>query len=435
MENEYFTFPLIQHIGNKSSSVVEVGEKINVGQCIAVNQADQLGVPIYSSVSGEVTLVSSEMIVIKKELSMLDTSYQELSETDYLELIRAAGIVGLGGAGFPTYKKLETTIIEGTLIINAAECEPILSHNIERINHSSLEIIKGIHILLEITKASRAIIAIKHKNKIAINNLKSALNSELITIHELKDLYPMGDERAVIRETLGKLIPVEALPNQVNAMVINIETVFRIYEAVILKKPFISKDLTLAGRLGGGNYIKVLLDVPLGKSVETILVEEVPDYLEYGEIIIGGPFTGKRGSKESPVVKTTGGIVLTIPYPKINRKIGLLVCACGASQSRMEMLAKSMSAKISGIEYCKQAIQLSNGSYKCSNPGECPGQAEKVLNLKKSGAELLLIGNCSDCTNTVMSIAPKISLPVYHTTDFALRAADYPLIRKLKINK
>lgn len=89
-----------------------------------------------------------------------------------------------------------------------------------------------------------------------------------------------------------------------------------------------------------------------------------------------------------------------------------------------------MGSEAAGVEYCKQAHRVKN-SLKCENPGKCPGQVQKVMALKKAGAQALLISNCTDCTNTVMSCAPKLGLPVYHCTDGALRAVNHKLIRKI----
>lgn len=134
-----------------------------------------------------------------------------------------------------------------------------------------------------------------------------------------------------------------------------------------------------------------------------------------------------------PVIKTTGGIIVTETFLKGPDKMGLLVCACGADEKRLKQIAKDMTSKVVGVEYCKQAQKTKKG-YKCENPGICPGQVEKVMALKKTGAKAVLISNCSDCTNTVMSCAPKLKLPVYHCTDGALRAVNHKLIRKLNIS-
>ena len=100
----------------------------------------------------------------------------------------------------------------------------------------------------------------------------------------------------------------------------------------------------------------------------------------------------------------------------------------------MKQLAESLGSEVVGIEYCKQAIEV-RGTRKCENPGRCPGQVQKVMALKKAGAKAVLISNCTDCTNTVMSCAPKLGLPVYHCTDGPLRAVNHTLIRRIKEDK
>ena len=154
---------------------------------------------------------------------------------------------------------------------------------------------------------------------------------------------------------------------------------------------------------------------------------------DYGELIMGGPFTGKRTTMDSPIVKTTGGLIASECFMKGPSKIGILVCACGADKERLCEIAESMGSKVAGVEYCKQAIEV-KGSRKCENPGKCPGQVQKVMALKKAGAQAVLISNCTDCSNTVMSCAPKLGLPVYHCTDGALRAVNHKLIRKFSRN-
>jgi hypothetical protein len=108
--------------------------------------------------------------------------------------------------------------------------------------------------------------------------------------------------------------------------------------------------------------------------------------------------------------------------------MGLLVCACGANEARLTEMANKMGAEVVSVTACKQAITV-RGALKCENPGRCPGQAEKIFDLRKSGAQTLLVGNCTDCTNTVMSVAPKLKMPVYHSTDGILRSVGGPLIR------
>ena len=435
--SERFRFPLIQGIGAKAAPTTVEGDKVSRGQLLAYIEEGKLGCPIYSSVDGIVMEITDSEIVIAAYGNQ-SGDYIRLKGTEPLELIKEAGIVGLGGAGFPTYAKLSKRLGEnGKIIVNAAECEPILEHNIKAIEKNPEQLIRGLEIVMDIAGASEGIIAIKtiHKRAIEILNkaIKAADKQEKYRIHELPDIYPMGEERAVIRETLGTLLPVNALPLEANAIVINAETVCRVQEAVDLKKPLIDKNLTLAGKLKGcdkSNVIEVLMDVPIGREISRILENHGGTVKDYGEIIMGGPFTGKRAGIDDPVIKTTGGIIVTECIPKGPEELGLLVCACGANEKRLREIADSMESHVCGVEFCKQAIET-RGTLKCENPGKCPGQVQKIIKLKKSGAEAVLISNCTDCTNTVMSCAPKLGLAVYHCTDQAKRSVNEKLIRRI----
>lgn len=424
-----FVFALKQNVGAPSVSLVKEGELVKRGQLIATKPAGALGTYLYSSVDGKVKSISENQIIIE-ELNTDFDKYVPLKKNTPYELIDEAGIVGLGGAGFPASVKLNADFEgNGTVIVNAAECEPILSHNIVRLEQEPEKILKGLAIVMEMVHASKGIIGIKGIHTEAIQSLKKNISDDRVSIFELENIYPMGEERALIRETLGILLSPEQLPLAASAIVINAETLLRIYEAVELKKPLIDKDMTVAGKLKEDGSIHILKDIPIGMKVSDVLDKVGGIGPEYGELIMGGPFTGKRTYMDSPVVKTTGGIIAAEEFLPAPDKIGLLVCACGANKERLMEQAVSMGAEVVGVEYCKQAKEV-KASRKCENPGRCPGQVQKVMNLKKAGAKAVLISNCTDCTNTVMSCAPQLKLPVYHCTDGALRAVNYKLIRR-----
>lgn len=424
-----FVFALKQNVGAPSVSLVKEGELVKRGQLIAAKPAGALGTYLYSSVDGKVKSISENQIIIE-ELNTDFDKYVPLKKNTPYELIDEAGIVGLGGAGFPASVKLNADFEgNGTVIVNAAECEPILSHNIVRLEQEPEKILKGLAIVMEMVHASKGIIGIKGIHTEAIQSLKKNISDDRVSIFELENIYPMGEERALIRETLRILLSPEQLPLAASAIVINAETLLRIYEAVELKKPLIDKDMTVAGKLKEDGSIHILKDIPIGMKVSDVLDKVGGIGPEYGELIMGGPFTGKRTYMDSPVVKTTGGIIAAEEFLPAPDKIGLLVCACGANKERLMEQAVSMGAEVVGVEYCKQAKEV-KASRKCENPGRCPGQVQKVMNLKKAGAKAVLISNCTDCTNTVMSCAPQLKLPVYHCTDGALRAVNYKLIRR-----
>lgn len=427
-----YRFPLKQNIGEAAVPTIVKGETIVRGQLIASKGENSLGANLFSSVSGVVTEVGKEQISILAEEEQ-SRSYMALKADTPLELVEEAGIVGLGGAGFPSYAKLARPLEQGgTVIVNAAECEPILSHNILSIEKDPEKLLRGLEIAMQIVSAENGVVAIKEKHQKAVERLSNTINTKKnIRIVLLPDLYPMGEERAVIREVLGDLLPVDSLPIRANAVVLNAETVCRIQEAVDLKKPLIDKNLTVGGKIRGNqNLIQVFEDVPLGMSVGDVFEMAGGVAEEYGEIIMGGPFTGKRTSLEAPIVKTTGALIAAECFMKGPEKIGLLVCACGADRERLEEIAADLGSQVVGIEYCKQAKEIKN-TRKCENPGRCPGQVQKVMTLKKNGAQAVLISNCTDCSNTVMSCAPKMGLAVYHCTDGALRAVNHPLIRRI----
>lgn len=427
---EIYKFYLKQSIGKESLPVIKLSERVKRGQLIAKKPDESLGSHIYSSVSGEVTSIDDDAISILAEENQ-QPEYVMLSGQDPLELIEEAGIVGLGGAGFPTYVKLNHTFNSGgTILINAAECEPILEHNIRRIEESPQEIIKGIEYILEITQAEHAMIAYKEKHAESFEGLKELLTSN-ISLKTLPDMYPAGDERAIVRECLGKLIDVDQLPLVADAIVINVETVYRIYEAVSLKKPLIDKDVTIAGKLKESGKIEVKLDLPLGMQFGDIFTLVGGLGSEYGEIVEGGPYMGKRTQLDRYLSKTTGGLLATETFWDGPEKLGIIICACGASLERMQEIADSMGSEVVDVQYCKQAIKV-KGGLKCENPGICPGQVQKVMALKKAGAEGVLISHCTDCTNTVMASAPKLKMKVYHGTDGSLRACNQRLIRKAR---
>lgn len=429
---QLFQFPLKQHIGAPSVPVVNKGERVLRGQRLADKPPDALGANLFSSVSGLVTDVTESCITVLADETQTK-EYLKLTSDEPLALIEEAGLVGLGGAGFPTYAKLAKPFErDGVVIVNAAECEPVLNHNITAVEEAPDKLIRGLQILVGVMNAGEGIIAIKSKHTKAIAGLKAALPPKGIRIALLPDMYPMGEERAIVREVLGQLLGVTSLPLEAGAVVVNAETVLRVREAVDLKKPLIDKDLTVAGKLAGNeNLIQVFRDVPIGISVGEMFRRAGGLASDCGELIMGGPFTGKRTGLDDPVVKTTGGLIAAECFMKGPEKLGLLVCACGANEERLRQQAESMGSRVVGVEFCKQAHNV-KGALKCENPGHCPGQVQKILALKKAGAEAVLISNCTDCTNTVMSCAPKLGLPVYHCTDGALRAVNQKIIRKIR---
>ena len=433
---------LKQHVGKPCVPCVKKGDKVSIGTLIAKPQG--LGANIHSSVKGVVSKITDTAIFIKtdKVLSTIgpnDAIPVSAKKDDLLGRVTEAGVVGMGGAGFPTAVKLSTKLNDGYILVNAAECEPILAHNMAQLVRFPKETVKGIQYAMKIANAKQGIIAIKQKHSHEIESVLKALKGiDNIRVHLLPDIYPMGEERAIIRETLGILLPVTALPSDANAHVINVETVLRLYEAIEYGRPIVSKKITVSGRIKGAeNGVIVFSDVPIGIKVRDLIDAAGGIDGDYGEIIMGGPFMGRPCKLDDPITKTTGGIIVTEPFKDHKgAKVGLLVCACGANEDRLKDIAKKYNMNVVDVEYCKQAQDpKGNGVYKCENPGNCPGQALKCMNIKKAGATEILISNCSDCTNTVMGSAPGLGLNVHHSTDHIFETVGMPVQRHLTKSK
>ena len=451
---------LRQHVGAPCAAIVKAGDRVEKGTLIATPTG--LGANIFASVYGVVEEVAEDRIIIKPDEEQKDEFVPIKVEegASKLDMVKAAGVVGMGGAGFPTAIKLNINLAEtpmaeldkeinpelpadfklehGYILINAAECEPGLVHNIRQIENECDKVIRGVKYAMEITHADKAIFAIKKKNDKAIETLRAAIKDEdAMTIHLLPDIYPMGEERAVVRECLGVNLSTTQLPSAARSVVINLETVAKIAEAIDEKKPCISKNVTVRGKLVGGNEAHVFENVPIGVSVGELIERAGGIDGKYGEVVMGGAFTGKATELDAPITKTTGGILVTVEFPDLHgANVGLLICACGANEERMRDLCTKMNGKVVSIAKCKQAIENKPGApLKCLRPGNCPGQVKNNLQFKKDGCEFIIIGNCSDCSNTVMTSAPKMGLKVLHQTDHVMRTIGHPLYRKLTVSK
>lgn len=451
---------LRQHVGAPCAPIVKAGDKVKKGTKIAVPTG--LGANIFSSVYGVVEEILEDRIIIHPDEEQKDefVPIEVADENDRLAMVREAGIVGMGGAGFPTGVKLNINLAEmemaeldpeinpelpsdfrlehSYVLINAAECEPGLEHNIRQIEEQCDKVVRGVKYCMEITHADKAVFAVKKKNEKAVGILREAIAGEdAMTIHLLPDIYPMGEERAIVRECLGVNLTTAQLPSAARAVVVNLETVARIAEAVDERKPCFTKNLTVRGRLRGGNAAHVFMDVPVGVSVGELIERAGGIDGVYGEIIMGGAFTGRSTEPDAPITKTTGGILVTIDLPDLHgADVGLLVCACGGSEERMREIAGKMNGNVVSVCRCKQAIENKPGApLKCLRPGNCPGQVKNNMQFKKDGCEYIIIGNCSDCSNTVMASGPKMGLKVFHQTDHVMRTIGHALYRTLKVSK
>ncbi|MDR2168508.1 MAG: proline reductase-associated electron transfer protein PrdC, partial [Clostridiales bacterium] len=328
---EYF-IGLKPHIGVRAAPIVGIGERVAKGQLIAV--CDGLGANIHASVYGVITGICENSVKIAAD-AIQPEEFVAIRETaSNLEAIREAGIVGAGGAGFPTHVKFGADLKGGNFILNAAECEPILAHNLRVLAEQPELILRGMKYAMEIINAKKGYIAVKTKNAKHILGLAKACAAEPdIEIKFLPNIYPVGDERVIIRELFGVILNPGQLPTEAGAIVSNVETIKRVAEAIELRKPVITKDFTI----GDG---RVYLDEPIGSPITKYI-----DGGE-GEIVLGGPFTGVRASADSAISKTLGGIFAAAPFERAEKKFGILACECGAEEARLREIVAGMGGEV-----------------------------------------------------------------------------------------
>ena len=365
----YFKFPLKMHVGAPDAAIVKEGQEVKRGECIA--EPTGLGAKIHTSVSGKVSKVTETEIVIEAFENQTE-EFVKIKECDSIvDTVYEAGIVGAGGAGFPTHVKLKSQIPDGYIIANCVECEPALYHNIKLAKETPEIMIKGIRYAMKATGAPKAYIAIKSKNKEAVASLNKYLSGDkTIEVKELRDIYPMGEERAIIHEIFDIWLEPTQLPIEAKCVVLNAETLANIAKAVDDRKPVIDKDFTVIGKLKTGNKPNVYMSVPVGTPIKNLVEKAGGIDGEYGEMIVGGPYTGKAEDIETAAVtKTSGGAIITIPLPEYKGNLGLLVCACGANEARLRDVASKMNANVASVTNCKNIVEIKE-ALKCKTPGE-----------------------------------------------------------------
>jgi Na+-translocating ferredoxin:NAD+ oxidoreductase RnfC subunit len=232
------------------------------------------------------------------------------------EKVRQAGVVGAGGAGFPTHVKLGAKA--NIVVANGAECEPLLHKDAAVMEHYPQELVTGMELAMAAVGASQGLIAIKAKNRHAVEAVQAACQKSSVKVHLLGDYYPAGDEYDLVYEVTGRLIPPAGIPLQVGTVVNNVETLLNV-AAAAQGKPVTHKILTLAGAVRG----PVTLIVPIGTSFRDCLAAAGGPTTEDPVLCLGGLMMGQTTDDlDTPVTKTTtGAVLLPRQHHVIQRKL------------------------------------------------------------------------------------------------------------------
>ncbi len=319
--------PMSQHIGAPCKVAVQKGDKVFVGTVVGDTDAF-VSAPVHSSVSGEVkdiitmTLpngVVTEAVVItsdglfEKDPDLKPPAIE--SKEDFLKAVRASGLVGLGGAGFPAHVKLN--VPKGkeidTLLINCAECEPYITADHREVLENSWAVMSGIYAVKDILGVKRVIIGVEKNKPDAIKLLKEIADNEkadpddVVRVLPLKSSYPQGAEKVLIKATTGRVVPAGGLPSDVGCVVMNVASVAFIADYLKTGMPLVRKRLTVDGS-AIRNPRNVI--VPIGTPVNR-LIELCGGYKEEcGKLLMGGPMMGIALFEDSaPILKQNNAIL------------------------------------------------------------------------------------------------------------------------------
>ncbi len=396
---ERLYFPMQMHVGAPCAPTVKKGDNVCVGQVIGFSDAP-ISALIHSSVSGTVAdikewdhpsgrKVMTVIIendnkftvapeVLEREAKAKEKDPLDRTPEEVIEAIRLAGIVGMGGAGFPTAFKIRSVLGQiHTLIINAAECEPYITADnrllVERMDDALL----GIRILMKTLGVSHATLAIESNKEEAIEMLRERLDGTGIMLRILRTKYPQGSEKHIIRAVTGREVPPGKLPGDIGCAVFNPASCAAIYDAVAKGLPLISRFVTISGSaIGNPQNLQVRIGTPISCLISAAGGYSLPPQ----RILIGRPIMGTaQYTTEVPVLKTCNSVLVFGENEGLHA--GSAICIrCGKCVSVCPMRLQPLYIRLYGekgeYEYCEKklnvrdCIECGACSYKC--PGHLP---------------------------------------------------------------
>ena len=384
----FVVIPLQQHIGAPSEALVNEGDAVKT--CDAVSKPKGfVSVPSHASISGKVKSITSFPHPLGQAVPSVliegdgtdtwngnvkeDSGYESLSVDEMLRRIADAGLVGLGGAAFPTHVKLSPPPEKkiDTALLNGAECEPFLTADHRLMLEHPDEILAGFRLIMKILGVKRGAIGIENNKPDAIERLgKKAKLIPGLEILSLNVKYPQGAEKQLIYAATGRTVPTGKLPMDVGCLVSNVGTAKAVYDAIAFSKPLIDRIVTVTGAVKNPKNLRIRIGTPVREIIEFCGGFEGNP----GKVLVGGPMMGiAQYTLDVPVVKGTSGIVvlpeqeLKIHEPDACIKCGSCVRVC--PMNLMPFMLESLVAKKrweSALAYnVKDCIECGSCSYIC----------------------------------------------------------------------
>ncbi|MFW6134033.1 MAG: electron transport complex subunit RsxC [Elusimicrobiota bacterium] len=314
-----------QHIGAPSNPVVKKGDEVKKGEVIA-EPVGGCSSYLHSSITGKIRAIKNIQkpggcctlgIIIEKQGDQNQIEQLEplknINPDTIRQRVKKCGIVGMGGAGFPTHIKLDPPKNIEIAFMNACECEPFLTSDERLIIEKARQVIEGFEMAKTAVYAEKGIVAIENDKPQAIDSIQKALKGRKdIELKILPKKYPQGYEKLVISESVGREVPSGGLPHDVGVSVHNVGTCYAVYQGVHHGIPLIERIVTVTGP---GMVEPVNAKIPIGMKLKEILSFFQIDRLDEYEIFLGGPMMGfSIDSLDLGVMKTTSGIVIQRPY-------------------------------------------------------------------------------------------------------------------------
>ena len=398
--------PLSQHTGAPSKAVVQKGSLVKTGTLIG-EPAGRISAATHASISGTVADVADmphpltgrrgPTVVIDSDGA--DALDEAIKERDYsgftveqiVETLRLSGVVGMGGAAFPTYFKLtppkEKPI--DTLLINGCECEPFLTADHRLMLEQPAEIVEGIAIMSKVLGVKNVIIAIEDNKPDAVKTMSQAASQSQFRVRNLKTKYPQGAEKQLIKATARREVPSGGLPMDVGCVVQNVGTAIAVREALRLNRPLYERVTTVTGP---GIREPKNLRVRIGTPVKS-LIEFCGGYAgEVGKLIMGGPMMGIAvSSDEVPVLKGTSGVLVLDPAATVFPEHDCIrcgrcvqVCPMGLAPLRLNNLIRRGQFDAAKAEHVKDCIECGCCAY------ACPAKIRLVHQFKYAKSEIMV---------------------------------------------
>lgn len=403
--SKVFFVSMVQHMGAPARPVVKKGDAVMRGQVLG-EAGGYVSAPVHAPTSGKVIAISERLTQAGLPATCMeiepdgedrwDTAirpgpdWKTMKAKDLVERIVAAGIVGMGGAGFPTHVKLSppagTTI--DTLIINGAECEPYLTADQRLMVEAPQSVWTGAQIVRQILGARRLVVAIEDNKPDAIQAMSAVMKATDANLVVLKTEYPQGAEKQLIYAVTGREVPSGGLPMAVGALVENVGTCAAIYDAIVEGRPLTERIVTVTGAMvRTPKNLRVRIGTPLADLVAFCggMVGQP------GKIVCGGPMMGlAQGSLEAAVTKTTSGVVL-LPRQAVRQFSSMPCISCGrcVSACPMRLMPNTLGEMIEaedneGAEGLDVMDCIECGA--CAY--ECPAHRPLVQHMRRAKAEI-----------------------------------------------